>query len=192
MNTEVIFVRKQVMSDCPYGLGLSVLYDTPYLWTHPTPVKSRSKIKMYYLIACFAALAVANSGNITVCVMIFYLEIVAVTIKPKSLNVSLNLIATFTCISPGSSHLFFSINGKSTSDPSNAGRGLNEGAQSVIINGTRYRNLTVETEVINNNTNISCTSVIGSDVMESEPALLRIQGNKQHMCPFDYIHRSIS
>ena len=60
----------------------------------------------------------------------------------------------------------------------NAGRGLNQGSQEVI-NGTRYRNLTVEAKVINNNTNISCTSVIGSDVVESEPALLRIQGNKQ-------------
>ena len=94
------------------------------------------------------------------------------------MNVSLNSIATFTCISPGSSHLFFSINGKSASDSSNAGRKLNEEDQDVI-NGTRYRNLTVEAIDINNNTNISCTSVSGSVVTESEPALLKIQGNKQ-------------
>ena len=109
-----------------------------------------------------------------------------VTIEPESINASSNSIVTFTCISPGSSHLFFSINGESTSNPSNAGRGLKEEDQDVIINGTRYRNLTVEAKVINNNTNISCTSVIGSDATESEPALLRIQGNKQCMCPFDY------
>ena len=132
---------------------------------------------MYYLITCFAAIAVADSGNFTVYVMIFYLEIVAATIEPDSLNVSLNSIATFTCSSPGSSHLFFSINGDSVSHSSNAGRGLNEGSQD-ITNGTRYRILTVKAIVINNNTNISCTSVIGSDVTESEPALLRIQGNK--------------
>ena len=104
--------------------------------------------------------------------------IVAVTVEPSSLNVSLNSIATFTCISPGSSHLFFSINGKSASDSSNAGRKLNEEDQDVI-NGTRYRNLTVEAIDINNNTNISCTSVNGSVVTKSEPALLKIQGNKQ-------------
>ena len=105
------------------------------------------------------------------------------------MNVSLNSIATFTCISPGSSHLFFRINGESASDSSNAGRGLNEGGQDVI-NGTRYRNLTVEAKVINNNTNISCTSVIGSDVTESEPALLRIQGNKQCNVTILIIHNT--
>ena len=104
--------------------------------------------------------------------------IVAVTIEPSSLDVSLNSNATFTCISPGSTHLFFRVNKISASDSSIADRKLNEGSQDVI-NGTRYRILTVEAIDINNNTNISCTSVIGSDVVESEPALLRIQGNKQ-------------
>ena len=132
---------------------------------------------MYYLITCFAAIAVADSGNFTVYVMIFYLEIVVAAIEPDSLNVSLNSIATFTCISPGSSYLFFSVNGDSVSDSRNAGRGLNEGSQDVT-NGTRYRNITVKAIDINNNTNISCTSLSGSDATESEPALLRIQGNK--------------
>ena len=110
--------------------------------------------------------------------MIFYSEIVAATIEPDSLNVSLNSIATFTCSSFGANFLFFTIDKVPVTDSVNADRGLNEGTQDVI-NGTRYRNLTVEAIVINNDTNISCTSVIGSDVTESEPALLRIQGNKQ-------------
>ena len=118
-------------------------------------------------------------GHSIVCIikLIGSLVLSAVTIEPDSLNVSLNSIATFTCISPGSSHLFFKINGDSVSDSRNAGRGLNEGSQDVT-NGTRYRNITVKAIDINNNTNISCTSLSGSDVTESEPALLRIQGNK--------------
>ena len=110
--------------------------------------------------------------------MIFYSEIVAATIEPDSLNISLNSIATFTCSSFGANFLFFTIDKVPVTDSVNDDRGLNEEIQA-IINGTRYRNLTVEAKVINNNTNISCTSVIGSDVVESEPALLRIQGNKQ-------------
>ena len=58
----------------------------------------------------------------------------------------------------------------------NDNRGLNEESQSVI-NGTCYKNLTVEAKVINNNTNISCVRTPG--VITTEPALLKIQGNKQ-------------
>ena len=138
---------------------------------------------MYHLISfCFAVIAVADSGNVYIkctCVLwCIYSKVVAATTEPDSLNVSLNSIATFTCSSFGANFIFFTIDEVPVTEGVNADRGLNEGIQSVI-NGTRYRNLTVEAKVINNNTNISCTSVIGSDVTESEPALLRIQGNKQ-------------
>ena len=108
--------------------------------------------------------------------MIFYSEIVAATIEPDSLNVSLNSIATFTCSSFGANFLFFTIDEVPVTDSVNDNRGLNEESQSVI-NGTRYKNLTVEAKVINNNTNISCIRLPGE--ITAEPALLRIQGNKQ-------------
>ena len=59
-------------------------------------------------------------------------------------------------------------------DSVNNNRGLNQGSQEVI-NGIRYRNLTVEAKIINNNTNISCIRLPGE--ITAEPALLRIQGN---------------
>ena len=102
----------------------------------------------------------------------------AATIEPASLNVSLNSIATFTCSSFGASFLYFTIDKVPVTEEINNNRGLNEGGQRVV-NGTRYRNLTVEAININDNTNISCTSVIGSDVAEPEPALLRIQGKNK-------------
>ena len=108
--------------------------------------------------------------------MIFYSEIVAATIEPDSLNVSLNSIATFTCSSFGANFLYFTIDEVSVTDSVNNDRGLNEGSQDVI-NGTRYRDLTVEAKVTNNNTNISCIRIPGE--ITAEPALLRIQGNKQ-------------
>ena len=123
--------------------------------------------------------------------MIFYYEIVAATIEPDSLNVSLNSIATFTCSSFGANFLYFTIDKVAVTDSVNDDRGLNEGSQDVI-NGTRYRNLTVEAKVINNNTNISCIRIPGE--ITAEPALLKIQGNitSNVMSPFDYIYRFIS
>ena len=100
----------------------------------------------------------------------------AATIEPDSLNVSLNSIATFTCSSFGANFLYFTIDKVPVTESVNDNRGLNEGSQEVI-NGTRYRSLTVEAKVINNNTNISCTRLPGEII--AEPALLRIQGNKQ-------------
>lgn len=105
-----------------------------------------------------------------------YSKVVAATIEPDSLNVSLNSIATFTCSSFGANFLFFTIDEVPVTENINNNRGLNEGIQSVI-NGTRYRNVTVEAKVINNNTNISCIRLPGE--ITAEPALLRIQGNKQ-------------
>ena len=136
---------------------------------------------MYYSIICFAlgfAAIVADSGNdCYLYVMIFYSKIVAATIiEPDSLNVSLNSIATFTCSSFGANFLYFIIDEVPVTESVNDNRGLNEGSQEVI-NGTRYRSLTVEAKVINNNTNISCTRLPGE--ITAEPALLRIQGNKQ-------------
>ena len=100
----------------------------------------------------------------------------AVTVEPNSLNTTSNSVATFSCSSPGATFLFFTIDGIPVTQDVNANRGLTEGIQT-IINGTLYRNLTVEAKAINNNTNISCTSTHGTDVITSEPSLLMIQGN---------------
>ena len=97
-------------------------------------------------------------------------------IEPNSLNVSLNSIATFTCSSFEANFLYFTIDEVPANENVNNNRGLNEGTQEVI-DGIRYRNLTVEAKVINNNTNISCIKTPGE--IKAEPALLRIQGNKQ-------------
>ena len=137
-----------------------------------------TRIMMYYLLICFASLTVADSGNFAVCITVFLFKNLdlAATIRPDSLNVSLNSISTFTCSSFGASFLFFTIDKIPVAQGVNAGRGLNEGIQKVI-NRTRYRILTIEAKVINNNTNISCIRLPGETT--AEPALLKIQGNKQ-------------
>ena len=143
-------------------------------------LRSISVVEMYHSIICFAlgfVAIVADSGNdCYLYVMIFSSKIVAATIEPDSLNVSLNSIATFTCSSFGANFLYFTIDGVPVTESVNDNRGLNEGSQEVI-NGTRYRSLTAEAKVINNNTNISCSRLPGEII--AEPALLRIQGSRQ-------------
>ena len=132
---------------------------------------------MYHLFIFVAAIAIADSGKCYYYVLwCIYFNFVAATIKPDSFNISLNSIATFTCSSVGANFLYFTIDEVPVNENVNDNRGLNEGTQEVI-DGIRYRNLTVEAKVINNNTNISCTRLPGE--MTAEPALLRIQGNKQ-------------
>ena len=89
----------------------------------------------------------------------------------------MNSNSTLTCCSPGASFLFFTIDRVPVTEEVNTGRGLNQGDQH-NISGILCRNLTVEAKVINNNTNISCTRLPGE--ITAEPALLKIQGNKQY------------
>ena len=131
----------------------------------------------------YSRLRRSRLGHIIVCIILLSIidievpvSVSAATIKPDSFNVSLNSIATFTCSSLGAYFLVFTINEVSVTDSVNNNRGLSQGSPEVI-DEIRYKNLTVEAKVINNNTNISCIRLPGE--IKAEPALLRIQGNKQ-------------
>ena len=90
------------------------------------------------------------------------------------MNASLNSLTTFICSSSEATSLFFEIDGIPVVQDVNANRGLTQGVQ-ITINGTLFRNLTVEAKAINNNSNVSCTAV-GSSAVPAEPSQLMIQG----------------
>ena len=97
----------------------------------------------------------------------------AYTIQPVSLNTSLNSNVNFICEATGVSGVVFFVGNTSASDHIIVKRGFSEGAQH-DINGVKRRKLSVFAQSINNNSNISCTT-IPNDI-KSDTAILKIQG----------------
>ena len=99
----------------------------------------------------------------------------AITSSPQSVNTTLNGVATFNCTYVGD--IFrWKANGQ------NIFNGIDgfKYSETELSQGLIMSTLTVVTSLDKNNTNITCiTFAFGSETIESEPALLLLQGKHQ-------------
>lgn len=98
-----------------------------------------------------------------------------VSVRPVSINASLNSTVHFTCEAQNAIVVHFYIGNTPAAENINGNRGFHELAQDTI-NGTTTRSLMVFAQKTNNNSNISCDIFPGN--VASEIATLRIQGKQ--------------
>ena len=98
-----------------------------------------------------------------------------VSVRPVSINASLNSTVHFTCEAQNAIIIHFFIGNTPAAEDINANRGFHELGQDTI-NGTTTRSLKVFAQETNNNSNIFCN--VFPDNVGSENATLRIQGKQ--------------
>ena len=101
----------------------------------------------------------------------YFTEII---VHPQSVNTTLNSTVNFTC-EVVADEITFRINDVSASDTVVINRGFIQQPQNTLNDGRKRRVLLSKAQFDNNNTNISCTA-INSEIVYSEIAVLRIQG----------------
>ena len=102
----------------------------------------------------------------------FYTEI---TVHPQSVNTTLNSTVSFTCEAVVDT-IIFQVNDTSAANVDIVNRGFK---QQLIytLNGSEVRRVLIAQALVdNNNTNISCKAVNSGNVVYSDIAVLRIQG----------------
>ena len=99
---------------------------------------------------------------------------IEITVHPQSVNTTLNSTVNFTCEAVGDD-IIFRVNDESASDTVVKDRGFFQHLQDTLSDGKRRRVLSAKALIDNNNTNISCKA-INSDIVYSDIAVLRIQG----------------
>ena len=98
-----------------------------------------------------------------------------VSVRPVSINASLNSTVQFNCEAQNAIIVHFYIGNTPAVDEINEKKGFYESPQDTI-NGTTTRSLVVFAQKTNNNTNITCDIFPGN--VKSEIATLRIQGKQ--------------
>ena len=96
-----------------------------------------------------------------------------ITVHPQSVNTTLNSTINFTCEAVSDDMINLLINNMSVSDVNNRGCTETSGDNS---NGKKRQMLLAIAFEDNNNTNISCRLVNGSDKVDNDITVLRIQG----------------
>ena len=97
-----------------------------------------------------------------------------ITVHPQSVNTTLNSTVNFTCEAVAVD-IIFKVNDESVSYENMTKKGFTEQPQTTPSDGRKRRVLLAEALIDNNNTNISC-KVINSEIVYSDTAVLRIQG----------------
>ena len=100
--------------------------------------------------------------------------LIDITVHPQSVNTTLNSTVTFTCEAV-TDDIIFRVNDTSASDTYIINKGFIQQPQKTLSDGKKRRVLLVEALIDNNNTNISCRA-INSQIVTSDIAVLRIQG----------------
>ena len=97
-----------------------------------------------------------------------------ITSSPQSVNTTLNRVVKFSCSYVGDI-IRWEANGRRIFDGQNGFEITDVPLTSTSVMST----LTVVTSLDKNNTNITCTAfALGSETVESEPALLLLQGKR--------------
>ena len=99
-----------------------------------------------------------------------------ITVHPQSVNTTLNSTVSFTCEAVADD-ISFRVNGTPASEHIN-GMNITQQPQDTLSGGIKRRVLTVKALKDSNNTNISCRAINYnvSDIVDSDIAVLRIQG----------------
>ena len=97
-----------------------------------------------------------------------------ITVHPQSVNTTLNSTVNFTCEAVADT-ISFRVNDTSADDQEVINKGFNQTHQDNITGSIKRRVLIAEALFDNNNTNISCRA-INSEIVYSDIAILRIQG----------------
>ena len=96
-----------------------------------------------------------------------------ITVHPQSVNTTLNSTVNFTC--EGVADISFRVNDTSAVNEEVINKGFTQQSQELLSGGIKRRVLIVKALEDNNNTNISCR-VIDSQIVYSDIAVLKIQG----------------
>ena len=101
-----------------------------------------------------------------------------ITVHPQSVNTTLNSTVNFTCEAVADIITFRVVNNMPAVENKSINKGFTEQSQDTLSGGIKRRVLTAEALEDNNNTNISCRAVDYnvSDIVDSDIAVLRIQG----------------
>ena len=97
-----------------------------------------------------------------------------ITVHPQSVNTTLNSTINFTCEAVAV-EISFRVNDDSASDTGVINRGFFQQPQNTLSDGRKRRVLLAKALIDNNNTNIVCRA-IQAQILYSDIALLRIQG----------------
>ena len=98
-----------------------------------------------------------------------------ITVHPQSVNTTLNSTVNFTCEAVADD-IIFRVNDTSASDTVVINRGFIQQPQNTLSDGRKRRVLLSKALINNNNTSILCTA-IDSELVNSQKAVLIIQGN---------------
>ena len=118
-------------------------------------------------------LTVSKYHNIIVITITYYYP--EITVHPQSVNTTLNSTVSFTCEAVVDT-IIFQVNDTSAANVDIVNRGFK---QQLIytLNGSEVRRVLIAQALVdNNNTNISCKAVNSGNVVYSDIAVLRIQG----------------
>ena len=118
-------------------------------------------------------LTVSKYHNIIVITITYYYT--EITVHPQSVNTTLNSTVSFTCEAVVDT-IIFQVNDTSAANVDIVNRGFR---QQLIytLNGSEVRRVLIAQALVdNNNTNISCKAVNSGNVVYSDIAVLRIQG----------------
>ena len=97
-----------------------------------------------------------------------------ITLHPQSVNTTLNSTVYFPC-EAFTDEINFKVNDESAANRNIVNRGFIEQPQNTLSDGRKRRVLSVKALINNNNTNIVCRA-IQSQILYSNIAVLRIQG----------------
>ena len=98
-----------------------------------------------------------------------------IAVHPQSVNTTLNSTVNFTCEAVANTTISFRVNNTSADDADIIIRGFMQQPQDTLSDGKMQRMLSAKALEDNNNTNIQCR-VINSQIVKSDIAVLRIQG----------------
>ena len=107
-------------------------------------------------------------------IIIIITFLIEITVHPQSVNTILNSTVSFACEAVAD-EISFRINDTSASDTVIINKGFIQQPQNTLNDGRKRRVLSAEALEDNNNTNISCRA-IDSEIVSSDIAVLRIQG----------------
>ena len=97
-----------------------------------------------------------------------------ITVHPQSVNATLNSTVNFTCEGVAV-EISFRVNDESASDTDVINRGFTQQLQNTLSDDRKRRVVSAKALIDNNNTNIVCRA-INSEIVYSDTAVLRIQG----------------
>ena len=100
-----------------------------------------------------------------------------ITVHPQSVNTTLNSTVNFTCEAVANTTISFRVNDTFADNTDIINRGFMQQPQDTLSDGKMRRVLSAKALEDNNNTNISCRAINKSEIVYSDIAVLRIQGD---------------